>query len=169
MRQSFILPLFLFLLATAVPERQGAARLPEKMIDVFGESVDVASLARKNRLVVITLKATWCEVCQQQLRRIKAKLKESRACGLTFLVLAPGPDKDLRKIREGLAFPFPFVEDKGLLIAESLGLRMGEEEILPTLFLVGADLGIDWIQAGRSEGGYGDEALFKATGCADWI
>jgi peroxiredoxin len=142
---------------------------PEKVRDVDGQNVDVAKLAKKKKLVVITLKATWCEVCQHQLYRIKKKLAESRACGLTYLVLAPGPKKDLQAIQKAVGFPFPFVEDEGLRIAESLGLRMGEDEIFPSIFILNADRTVGWMQAGRGEGQYGDPALFEAIRCAEWI
>ena len=145
------------------------AKFPSQVSSVDGKIVDVAQLAKKNKLVIVTLKATWCEVCQEQLYRIKKKLYESKACGLTYLVLAPGPKEELKTIQKATGFPFPFIEDKDLRIAESLGLRMSKEEIFPSIFVLNGDLTIGWMQAGRGEGAYGDPDLFEALQCAEWI
>ena len=173
MPRSIFRILFTILAATAISfsqeNRLPAAKFPAAVRGVDGETIDVAALAKMHRLVVVTLKATWCEVCQRQLQRIKKKLPESKACGLSFLVLAPGPSRELKAIRGKIGFPFPFVEDKGLRIAASLGLRMGEDEILPAIFILREDLTVGWMQAGRGEGAYGDPALFAAAQCAEWI
>ena len=161
----FVVPLVFSQGAADLPQ----VKFPELVKSIDGKAVDVAKLAKKNKLVVVTLKATWCEVCQHQLYRIKKKLKESEACGLSYLVLAPGPKKELQAIQKTVGFPFPFVEDEGLRIAESLGLRMSEAEIFPALFILNADLSVGWMQAGRGEGVYGDPELFEAIRCAEWI
>ena len=149
--------------------KSASAKFPSEVKSVNGDVIDVAQLAKKNKLVIVTLKATWCEVCQEQLYRIKKKLSESKACGLTYLVLAPGPKEELKAIQKAIGFPFPFIEDKDLRIAESLGLRMSKEEIFPSIFVLNGDLTIGWMQEGRGEGAYGDPALFEALKCAEWI
>ena len=42
--------------------------LPATLDDVYGKRVDVAELAAKHRLVVVTLKATWCPVCRSPIQ-----------------------------------------------------------------------------------------------------
>lgn len=101
--------------------------------------------------------------------RIKKRLTESEACGISYLVLAPGPRKQLLEIQKKIRFPFPFIEDTDFRIAKSLGLQMSEDEILPSIFILTGDLKVGWMQAGRSDLNYGDPALFEKIKCADWI
>ena len=145
------------------------ARFPARVMDIDGKVLDVGKLAGEKRLVVVTLKAAWCPVCREQLARIKKRLMESRACEVTYLVLSPGPVEELKAIRRGLEFPFPFIEDKGLAIADSLGLRLSKDEIQPSVFILKPDLSVGWMQNGRGTEYFGDPELFKALRCADWI
>lgn len=142
------------------------ARFPAEVTSIEGKIIDVAKLAQGQPVVVVTLKATWCRVCQEQLYRIKARLSRSH-CRVTFLVLSPGPREDLKKIRERIGFPFPFVEDRGLVIARSLGLQMSETEILPAMFILRSDRSVGWIQMGRGPAHFGDRELLEKLDCAD--
>lgn len=167
-----ILPLVVTIFAAAGGEesqRLPDAGFPEKVTAIDGQTLDVKQLAAKKTLVVVTLKATWCEVCQEQLLRIKKRLSESQTCGLSYLVLAPGPRKDLLEIQEKIGFPYPFIEDQNLRIAKSLGLQMSEEEIFPAILVLRKDLKVGWMQTGRSEGYFGDPELLKEVRCAEWI
>ncbi len=169
---SFVLGISGFFPAIAqIPDESSLStlRFPEKVTAIDGYDVDVKQLATAKTLVVVTLKATWCEVCQRQLMRIKKRLTESEACGVSYLVLAPGPRKQLLEIQKKIKFPFPFIEDTDLRIAKSLGLQMSEDEILPSIFILTSDLKVGWMQAGRSDLNYGDPALFEKIKCADWI
>ena len=145
------------------------AAFPRHLRTVAGEVLDLKELARHKTLVVITLKATWCPVCQRQLARIREKLPEILRCGVTFLVLSPGPASELRGVRERSGFPYPFVEDVDLKIAESLGLRLGEREIIPSILILKEDLRVGWMQQGRNPGSYGDPALLERINCGSWI
>ena len=87
-------------------------------------------------------------------------------CGTKFIVLAPGPSDQLEAIRDRIGFDAPFVEDKGLRIAESLGLKLSEDEIQPAIFVVEPDLTVGWTQRGRNGGYYGDDALLEEIACA---
>ena len=55
------------------------SKFPAEVIAANGKKIDVAKLAKNQRVVVVTLKATWCQVCQQQLIRIKKQLEIGRA------------------------------------------------------------------------------------------
>ena len=71
---------------------------PKTIVAVDGEKLDIAALVKRRTVVVVTLKATWCPVCQRQLVRLKDRLPELKPCGVSFLVLAPGPASELRAI-----------------------------------------------------------------------
>ncbi len=144
-------------------------RFPATVSTIEGEELDLKEIAKKKTLVVVTLKATWCPVCQTQLARIKRKLPEIKPCGVSFLVLAPGPKSQLKAIKEKTGFPYPFVEDVDLAIAKKLGLQMSEEEIFPSIFMLNPDLSVGWMQRGRNSSYYGDDALIKKINCGDWI
>ncbi len=159
------------LLGSTEPEAPAspAVRFPSTVLTVEGAELDVKSLARESTLVVVTLKATWCPVCQRQLMRIKSRLGELEACGVRFLVLSPGPREELRGLKTRTGFPYPFVEDVELSIATRLGLKLRENEITPSIFILNPDLTIGWIQQGRNARFYGDPALLDAINCVDWI
>jgi peroxiredoxin len=141
--------------------------VPARLVSVQGETVDVESLASNARLFFVTLKATWCRVCQVQLRRLFAILPRLRSCEATFVVLAPGPRLDLIRIAEETSFPYPFVEDVGLAIARAVGLRLAAGEIEPAIFEVSSDREIVWMQRGRNGSYFGDGALLERLDCDD--
>jgi peroxiredoxin len=141
-------------------------RFPSRVTTIDGESLDVVSLAATSTLVVVTLKATSCPVCQRQLMRLNGHGAALRDCGVRFLVLAPGPRDDLAAIRERTGFAHPFVEDSGLKLADSLGLRMGKDEIVPAMLLIEPDLTLGWTRLGRSGANYGEQELLEELACA---
>ncbi|KAJ3037569.1 hypothetical protein HDV00_001614 [Rhizophlyctis rosea] len=52
------------------PRVHPSARFPPAVTDIFGNTVDVLSLAQSHTLILITLKAPWCPVCPELLRRL---------------------------------------------------------------------------------------------------
>jgi peroxiredoxin len=140
-------------------------RLPATLRTIDGETLDLAALARTKTVIVVTLKATWCPVCQHQLERIRRRLSEFEPCGVTFLVLAPGPASELAEIQSRLDLAFPFVEDTGLKISRSLGLEIGEGQIAPAILMLESDLTVGWLQRGRSGRYFGDSALGEQVAC----
>jgi peroxiredoxin len=152
---------------TAAAETAGTLRFPARLTTIEGEALDVAALARSSTLVAVTLKATRCPVCQQQLARLAAQDAVLRECGVRFIVVGPGPREELAAIRERTGFAHPFVEDGGLALADSLGLRMSAAEIVPALLLIEPDLTVSWTRLGRSGANFGEAALLEKLGCAD--
>ena len=142
-----------------------AAGLPTTLTDLRGRPVDVAALAAAHRVFVITLKATWCPVCQEQLGRLRALLPRLRSCGATFLVLAPGPADALRRIQQDTAFPYPFIEDRDLAIARALGLALDATQILPAILEVDRTGVVLWAERGRSGAAFNDDALLARLAC----
>ncbi len=146
-------------------------QFPGRIVSVSGDTVDVGQLAKDKRVVVITLKAIWCPVCQRQLVRIRQQLEQIKNCPVAFLVLSPGPGKALRGIKKRIDFPYPFIEDKNLAIAKKFDLVLDQErgEITPAIFILKPDLSIGWMQLGRNGSYYGDPQLFDEIDCGDWL
>ena len=138
---------------------------PKGLADVDGGRVDVATLAAQGRLVVVTLKATWCPVCQEQLVRLRKLLPRLRSCGASFIVLGPGPADELRAIAHDTGFPYPFVEDRDLEIARRADLLLAADQIVPAMLVLDEGRQIEWLQRGRSGVYYGDGELLERLKC----
>ena len=139
--------------------------LPAVLDDVYGKRIDVAELAAKHRLVVVTLKATWCPVCRGQLERLRQALPRLRSCGATFIVLAPGPQDELRAVADATGFPYPFVEDRDLAIARAADLVLAPDQIVPAILVANARREIVWMDRGRSPTSFTDPALRAELRC----
>ena len=168
-------------LAGAAPSTAGAAsdsgsradstRSPEELVlpaalqDIDGRELDLAGLVRNRQVVFVTMKGPWCGVCKRQLvrlRRIQSKLSR---CGAAFVVLSPGPRKEISEVRRLTGFEARYVEDVGLKLARGLGLKLAEDQIQPAIFSIDRRLRITWMQAGRSGRYYGDRALLRQLDC----
>lgn len=164
----FLLPvIFLLGYSTLIPVRGEREKvvLPKVLTDIDGKRVDIEGLAREKKLVFVTLKATWCPVCENQLVRLKQFLPRLKLCRVTFVVLSPGPRDALGVVKKETGFPYPFVEDRELRLARRLRLVMGPNQIQPAIFSVNKVREIVWIQYGRNGSHYGDKALLKYLGC----
>jgi peroxiredoxin len=154
-------------LACTRPAAAAEARvtLPATLHDVYGQLVDVAELATRHRLVVVTLKATWCPVCRGQLERLRQALPRLRSCGATFIVLAPGPREELRAVADATGFPYPFVEDHDLAIARAADLVLAPHQIVPAILVTNARREIVWMDRGRNATSFNDPALLAELQC----
>ena len=139
--------------------------IPPRLTDVRGAEIDVAGLAARQTLIFVTLKTATCPVCHEQIRRLAALQARLRACGASFIVLAPGPADALRQVAARTGFPYPFVEDVGLALARGAGLAVGPAEIMPGFFHVNAEREIVWTQRGRSAARFGDGELLGYLRC----
>jgi peroxiredoxin len=143
----------------------GAPVVPPRLVDVDGNALEIRSLARSGRLFLVTLKSATCPVCAQQLVRLEQQRAQLETCGARFVVLAPGPAREIHSVRRTSGFAAPFVEDADLRLAGELGLRLGADQITPAILEVDEEGRIVWQQRGRSEGSYGDAALRRRLGC----
>lgn len=141
------------------------AVVPATLRDVRGDVVDVAALASRERLVFVTVKATWCPVCRTQLQRLGRLLPQLRACGLTFVVLVPGTNDAVAAVARETSFPYPFVADDALPIAAAAGFAAEGGELVPGFFTVDAARAVVWQQRGRGAGAFGDGELMAHLGC----
>ena len=153
--------------AAAQPDRERlpAATFPAEVRTIEGATLDVATLATTRRVVVVTLKATWCTVCQRQLARIHRALPNPDECGIAIVVLSPGPTEALREIKKRLGVAYSFVEDRDLSIADSFGLRLTRDQIQPSILILDRDRSVGWMQRGRSDAHFGDPELLKEIDC----
>jgi peroxiredoxin len=154
-------------LATLVATSGSAATVavPAVLRDVTSARVDVAALARGGHLVFVTVKATWCPICREQLQRLGRLLPRLRACGASFVVLVPGTDEAVAAVARDTSFPYPFVADGAVALAATVGFAADAEELMPGFFAVNADREVVWRQRGRAAGAFGDGELMRYLGC----
>lgn len=156
-------------LVAAQSTEQPSHTFPAEVRTIDGEMLDLRQVARTSTVVVVTLKAHWCPVCHNQLRRIKENQQALADCGVTFVVLAPGPREELARLQRETGLAYPFVEDVNLDIARSLGLQLGTGEIAPAILMLNRDLTVGWLQQGRNASYYGDCELMKEIACWEKI
>ena len=142
---------------------------PATVISSVGNEIDVAALANAHIMIVITIKATWCPVCRQQLLRIKEQLGDFEKCNVSFLVLSPGSNEAVQEVKFNTDFPFPFIPDQNFSIAKKLDLILSPEEIMPAIVILNEDLSIKWMKEGRNVLNFGDADLKEYLGCENWI
>ena len=145
------------------------AGIPDVLNDIDGDTINLKELTTQKTLAVITMKGPDCPVCQTQLLRIMQNFDKLSACNVTFLVLAPGPIDKLQKAKELTKFPFPFIVDQDLKIAQSLDLIINETQILPSILILNDKLEMEWAQRGRNALYFGDPELMKRLKCEGWI
>ena len=142
---------------------------PEIITDIDGNPINLKELTAQKTVTIITMKAPDCPVCQTQILRIMQNFDKLSVCNVTFLVLAPGPIEKLQKAKELTKFPFPFIIDQDLKIAQSLDLIINENQILPSILILNDKLEVEWAQRGRNALYFGDPELMKRLRCEGWI
>ena len=142
---------------------------PATVTSSDGKEIDIAALAKAHIMIVITIKATWCPVCRQQLLRIKEQLGDFEKCNVSFLVLSPGSSTAVQEMKFNTDFPFPFIPDQNISIAKKLDLILSPEEIMPAIVILNDDLSVKWMREGRNALNFGDADLKEYLGCENWI
>ena len=142
---------------------------PEIITDIDGNAINLKELTTQKTVAVITMKLPDCPVFQTQLLRIMQNFDKLSACNVTFLVFAPGPVEKLQKAKELTKFPFPFIVDQDLKIAQSLDLIINKTQILPSILILNDKLEVEWTQRGRNALYFGDPELMKHLRCEGWI
>ena len=142
---------------------------PATVTSSKGNDIDVAALAKAHIMIIITIKAAWCPVCQKQLLRIKDQLGDFEKCNASFLVLSPGSNEAVQEVKFNTDFPFPFIPDQNFSIAKKLDLILSPEEIMPAIVILNEDLSIKWMKEGRNVLNFGDADLKEYLGCENWI
>ena len=158
--------LFLFINSSYADDK---VFFPGTIFDIDGGIISIDKLAEDRTICVITVKATWCPVCREQLIRIRDQLADFRRCNLTFLVLVPGGPEAIKLLQEKTRFPFPFIQDKELRIAGRYALDRPPAEIFPAIFILNQDRSLRWMHRGRGPDYYSDQALSDYLDCTNWI
>ncbi|CAG8724163.1 15163_t:CDS:2, partial [Acaulospora morrowiae] len=156
--------------------------------DIDGHTINVKELSRRYVLILITLKSTSCPVCPQLLLLLNlhglqdnppAEYRDPFDYSITcvppeeilinrlllktdayFIILCPGPVEDARRIRETCNFPYPFIVDEDLSLAESIRLRLSYDEMLPYIgHIYSSDISVRTVCAGRFPSNYGHDRL----------
>jgi len=142
---------------------------PNNIYDIDNNKIVISDLSKNKTICVITIKSVTCPICTEQLIRIRDRMVDFNKCNLTFLVLAPGGENGIKELRNRSRFPFPFIQDKNLKIAEYFDLAMPPFEIVPAIILLNNDGSVRWIQPGRGPDYYSDQALSDYLDCSNWI
>jgi len=142
---------------------------PNSIYDIDNNKIVISDLSKNKTVCVITIKSVTCPICTEQLIRIRDRMVDFNKCNLTFLVLAPGGENGIKELRNRSRFPFPFIQDKNLKIAEYFDLAMPPFEIVPAIILLNKDGSVRWIQPGRGPDYYSDQALRDYLDCSNWI
>ena len=142
---------------------------PINIYDVDNNKIIISELSKNRTVCVITIKSVSCPVCTEQLIRIRKRLKDYQRCNLTFLVLAPGGKDGIKELRKRTEFPFPFIQDKDLKIADHFDLAVPPFEIVPAVILLKKDGSLLWKQHGRGPDYFSDHALSDYLDCVNWI
>ena len=77
------------------PTQFSEAALQEQLVTVDGESVTFESILEKHKskTILITIWATWCRDCNEEMPRIKALQSENNEAVYVFLSLDRTPEK----------------------------------------------------------------------------
>ena len=142
---------------------------PKIITDIEGNNINLKELATQKTVAVITMKSPDCPVCQAQIIRIMQNFDKLAVFNITFLVLSPTPIEKIYKAKETTQFPFPFIPDHDLKIAQSLDLLLSKTEILPSILILNEKLELEWAQRGRNALYFGDPELMKHLKCDGWI
>lgn len=161
--------IYLIVFISMISLFQAENQFPEKIKDIYNNEIDISTIAENKTLVILTMKSPRCPVCRKQIKRLNDQLASLAICNVFFIVLAAGPEEQIRQAAKETHFPFPFVEDKNMNIAKEFDLIIGKNEILPSLIILNASLKLDWIQKGRNEFYFGDPELMKRLKCEGWI
>ncbi len=118
----FIVPTQLF--AQGAPEGLFiGARAPEfKSVDQFGHTIQLREQAKKNPLVLVFYRGSWCPHCMRLLTRIQDSLSFFTQKSVPVIAISPESEESLAKTIEKSKAGYPLVRDTGLAIAKKYDL-----------------------------------------------
>ena len=142
---------------------------PKNVYDIDANKIVISELSKNKTVCLITVKSVNCPICIEQLIRIRDKKDDFNKCNITFLVLAPGEESGIRELRNKTDFPFPFIKDRNLKISKRFDLAVPPFEMIPAVIIIDGDGSAQWIQTGRYNDYYSDQALSDYLDCINWI
>ena len=95
----------------------------------------------RGKPVVLTMFATWCEACQEELPELVAAQKHYAGLGLhVVLIDVREPDNTVRRYRDRNAITLPIAMDRDGTITRAIQLGGGHGTVYyPTMLLIGRD------------------------------
>tara|TARA_Y100000739_G_C20586138_1_gene455364 strand:- start:142 stop:681 length:540 start_codon:yes stop_codon:yes gene_type:complete len=164
-KKLFIL-IFILQIIVAQPSKN---IFPKNVYDIDANKIVISELSKNKTVCLITVKSVNCPICIEQLIRIRDKKDDFNKCNITFLVLAPGEESGIRELRNKTDFPFPFIKDRNLKISKRFDLAVPPFEMIPAVIIIDGDGSAQWIQTGRYNDYYSDQALSDYLDCINWI
>lgn len=99
------------------------ARAPEfKSVDQFGHTIQLREQAKKNPVVLVFYRGSWCPHCMRLLARIQDSLSFFTQKSVTVIAISPESEESLAKTMEKSKAGYPLVRDTGLAIAKKYDL-----------------------------------------------
>jgi cytochrome c biogenesis protein CcmG, thiol:disulfide interchange protein DsbE len=103
-----------------------------------GKALDLAAVAKTNRLTVINFWESWCGPCKVEMPDLQKIYAKHHTGGLAMIgVYGNSSEASVRELVADLSVTFPMVHDPGSAIAKSYSV-----EAVPTTYVVGPDLEI---------------------------
>jgi len=122
-----------------LPSGQTALRVQQEapaftLPDTQGEPVELRAVAQRNKVVLVSFWASWCEPCRMELPELKAFYEKYHSADSSFEVMAVSTDEDryqAEKYVKEAKLPFPVVWDENGTIADKYGV-----ESIPVLYVI---------------------------------
>ena len=166
----FYIKLFILIFILQIIVAQTSKNIfPKNVYDIDANKIVISELSKNKTVCLITVKSVNCPICIEQLIRIRDKKDDFNKCNITFLVLAPGEESGIRELRNKTDFPFPFIKDRNLRISKRFDLAVPPFEMIPAVIIINGDGSPEWIQTGRYNDYYSDQALSDYLDCINWI
>lgn len=108
---------------TADALQAGAAFPSVPLRDHLGRTVDLATLAKDQPLVVTFYRGGWCPYCNLELRAYQQILPDIEAAGAKLIAVSPEKPDDTLSTAEKNALTFTVLSDDGSKLADALGIR----------------------------------------------
>lgn len=120
----FVLSIPTQLLAQGLPEGLFiGARAPDfKGIDQFGRTIQLREQAKKNPVVLVFYRGSWCPHCMRLLTRIQDSLFLFTEKSVPVIAISPESEESLAITMEKTKAGFSLIRDTGLFIAKKYDL-----------------------------------------------
>lgn len=99
------------------------ARAPEfKGVDQFGRTIQLREQAKKNSVVLIFYRGSWCPHCMRLLTRIQDSLTFFTQKSVSIIAFSPESEESLAVTMEKTKAGFSLIRDTGLFVSKKYDL-----------------------------------------------
>ena len=104
------------------------AQLPDITLpDIYGQQVQVSTLAKQGHPVILSFFATWCKPCMRELSAISQEYDEwQETTGVEVVIVSVDEGQNLMKVKpliEGNNWPFKTLLDTGGLLKQAMHVQ----------------------------------------------